>query len=68
MPVMPIGSNAPNLPLFTDTGLKVGDELADVVGCEWDCRDPRSKMDAALWREGAAIAELPQARVFPKLT
>jgi len=51
-----------DLPLFTDTGLKVGDELADVVGYEWDCRDPEQD-GRRLWREGAAIAELPQDRI-----
>jgi hypothetical protein len=29
-----------DLPFFQGTGLRVGDELAEVVGYEWDNRDP----------------------------
>lgn len=35
-------------PLFEGTGLKAGDTIADVVGYEWDCRDPQGD-GARLW-------------------
>ena len=52
-----------DLPFFAGTGWKVGDEAADVVGYEWDNRDPlgdgRRLWDAARSR----IPALDPARV-----
>ncbi|MEO8812619.1 MAG: N,N-dimethylformamidase beta subunit family domain-containing protein [Caulobacteraceae bacterium] len=45
-----------DLPLFAGTGWKVGDTAADVVGYEWDNRDPDGD-GKRLWKAG--VSQLP---------
>jgi hypothetical protein len=48
-----------DLPFFEGTGLRAGDELAEVVGYEWDNRDPKGD-GRRLWdEEHSAIPVLP---------
>lgn len=52
-----------DLPLFDGTGWNEGDVAADVVGYEWDNRDPKGD-GARLWdAEQSRIAELPLDKV-----
>ena len=50
-----------DLPYFEGTGWKVGDPAADVVGYEWDNRDPEGD-GKRLWdRDKSLIPEIPSA-------
>ena len=52
-----------DLPFFEGTGWKVGDTAADVVGYEWDNRDPDGD-DARLWDKARSrIAPIDPARI-----
>jgi hypothetical protein len=52
-----------DLPFFDGTGWKVGDPAAEVIGYEWDNRDPDGD-GKRLWREGVSlIAPLDPARI-----
>ncbi|MBS0640538.1 MAG: hypothetical protein JSS43_11740 [Proteobacteria bacterium] len=48
-----------DLPFFRDTGLSVGDVVADVVGYEWDNRDPDNDGRRLFRPNISRIAELP---------
>lgn len=48
-----------DLPFFRDTGLAVGDAVADVVGYEWDNRDPDGDGTRLFRPNVSRIAELP---------
>ena len=53
-----------DLPFFQGSGLRVGDELAEVVGYEWDNRDPEGD-GRRLWDEQkSAIPLLPPTTQF----
>lgn len=50
-------------PWFAGTGLKAGDAIADVVGYEWDNRDPAGD-GKRLWEQGRSlIAPIPAADI-----
>jgi hypothetical protein len=52
-----------DLPFFEGTGWKVGDAAADVIGYEWDNRDPDGD-GRRLWREGVSlIAPIDPTRI-----
>ena len=52
-----------DLPFFEGTGWKVGDKAADVVGYEWDNRDPEGD-GARLWDKARSrIAPIDPARI-----
>lgn len=57
-----------DLPFFQGTGLATGDVIADVVGYEWDNRDP-ARDNTRLFRPGVSrIAALPSERIMVLLT
>jgi hypothetical protein len=52
-----------DLPIFAGTGWKVGDPIGDVVGYEWDNRDPEGD-GARLWDKAKSRnAEIPLADI-----
>ncbi|HKF71778.1 MAG TPA: N,N-dimethylformamidase beta subunit family domain-containing protein [Stellaceae bacterium] len=52
-----------DMPFFEGTGYRTGDRIADIVGYEWDNRDPEGD-GHRLWRAGRSrIAELPRDRI-----
>lgn len=54
---------APDHPLFEGTGLMAGDRVADVIGYEWDNRDP-SGNGARLWdKDKSRIPLLPADKI-----
>ncbi len=61
-PRYPYRVETTNFPFFAGTGLEVGDVLADVVGYEWDCRDPAGD-GGRLWTPASRIRELPMDAV-----
>ncbi len=61
-PRVPYRVMTTDFPFFAGTGLAVGDDLADVVGYEWDCRDPLGD-GKRLWSTASRIAELPASSI-----
>jgi hypothetical protein len=57
-PRVPYRVMTTDFPFFAGTGLSVGDNLADVVGYEWDNRDPQGD-GKRLWSTASRIADLP---------
>jgi len=59
-------SDAVNDPVFRDlfrgTGYHVGDDAADVVGYEWDNRDPKGD-GRRLWNKSSSIPPVPEKDV-----
>jgi len=51
--------NSTDFPFFADTGLKEGDTIADVVGYEWDNRDPYGNGNRLWDANRSRIAQLP---------